>query len=110
MLLSKLPGGTRDKWSRRVLFIRKKQRKEPGVADFIDFVNDENLIVNDRVFSKEAVEQHIEKKTKSRWIATYVSGSNEKFVDLTVRSPCIIRESSIGWLSEFPGHGFEGQN
>ena len=108
MLLSKLPGGTRDKWSRRVLLIRRKQRKEPGLTDFIDFVNDENLIVNDRVFSKEAVEQYIEKKTKSRRVATYVSGSNEKFVDLTVRSPCIIRESSIGWLPEVHGHGFEG--
>ena len=108
MLLSKHPGGTRDKWSRRVLLIRRKQRKEPGLADFIDFVNDENLIVNDRVFSKEAVEQYIEKKAKSRRVATYVSGSNEKFVALTVRSPFIIRESSIGWLPEVHGHGFEG--
>ena len=37
--------------------------KEPEPADFIDFVNDENLIVNDPVFSKEAVEQYIDKKT-----------------------------------------------
>ena len=89
MLLSKLPGGTRDKWSRRVLPIRRKQGKEPELADFIDFVNDENLIVNDPVFSKEVVEQYINKKTKSRRVATYVSGSKEKSVDLTLRSPCI---------------------
>ena len=58
MLLSKLPGETRDKWSWRVLLIRSKQGKEPELADFIDFVNDENLIVNDPVFSKEAVTVH----------------------------------------------------
>ena len=75
MLPSKLPGRTRDKWSRRVLLIRRKQGKEPELADFFDFVNDENLIVSEAVFSKEAVEQYIDKKTKSRRIAIYVSGS-----------------------------------
>ena len=57
MLLSKLSGGTKDKWSRRILIIRRKQGREPELADFIDFVNDENLIVNHPVFSKEAVER-----------------------------------------------------
>ena len=57
MLLSRLPGGTRDKWSRRVLLIREIQGREPELADFIDFVNDENLIVNEPVFSKEAGER-----------------------------------------------------
>ena len=89
MLLSKLPGGARDKWSRRVLLIRRKQRKEPELADFIDFVNDEKLIVIDPVFSKEVMEQYINKETKSRRAATYVSGPKEKSVDLTLRSSCI---------------------
>ena len=89
MLLSKIPGGTRDKWSRRFLEIRRKQGKEPELTDFIEIFNAENLIVNDPVFSKEAVEQYIDKKTKSRRVATYVSGSKEKFGDLAVRSPCI---------------------
>ena len=52
-------------------------------------MNDENLIVNDPVFSKEALEQYIDKKTKSRRVAKYVSGSKEKFVDLTLRAPCV---------------------
>ena len=89
MLLSTLPGGTRDRTLRRVLLIRRKQEKEPELTNVIDFVNDENLIVSDPVFSKEAVEQYIDKKTKLRRAATYVSGSKEKFVDLAVRSPCI---------------------
>ena len=38
------------------------QGKEPELVAFIDFVNDENLIVNEPVFSKEAVEQYITRK------------------------------------------------
>ena len=66
MLLSKLPGGIRDKWSRRVLLIRRKQGREPELADFIDFVNDENLIVNDPAFSKEAVERYIDQNQENK--------------------------------------------
>ena len=65
---------------KRVLLIRRKKGKELELADFIDFVNDENLIVIDTVFSKEAEEQYIDNKTKSRWVATDVSVSKEKFV------------------------------
>ena len=41
MLLSKLPGSVRDKWSRKVLAIRRRGNREPEMADFIQFVNDE---------------------------------------------------------------------
>ena len=83
MLLPKLSGGRRDKWSWRVLLIRRKQGKEPELADFIDFVDDENLTVGDPVFSEKDVEQYIDKNTKSRRVVIYVSGSKEKSVDLT---------------------------
>ena len=36
--------------------------KNPEMADFIQSVKDETLIVTDPVFSKEAVEQYVEKK------------------------------------------------
>ena len=42
--------------------IRRKLKRDPEFADVTDFVSDENLIVNGPVFSKEAVEQYIEKK------------------------------------------------
>ena len=35
------------------------------------------------------MEQYIDKKTKSRKVATDVSGSKEKLADLAVRSPYI---------------------
>ena len=55
ILLCKLSGGTKEKWPRRVLVIRLKQGKEDELVEVIEFVNDENLIVNDTVFYKEAV-------------------------------------------------------
>ena len=66
ILLSKIPGSTRDKWYRNVLAIRKRHKREPDVTDFICFVNDETLIVSDPIFSKEAVEQYSDKKPNSR--------------------------------------------
>ena len=62
MLLSKLPRSVRDKWTRKVLTTRRMGNREPEVADFIQFVDDETLIVTDPVFSKEAAEHYAEKK------------------------------------------------
>ena len=78
MLLSKLPGGRRDK-RKKTKEIRRKLKRDPELANFIDFVSDENLIVNDSVFSKEAVEQYIEKKPVKcgKKLSTYVVGSTE---------------------------------
>ena len=45
MLLSKLPGSVRDKWSRKVLTIQRRGNRESEMADFIHFVNDETLIL-----------------------------------------------------------------
>ena len=56
MLLSKLPGSARDKWSRNVLTIRRRHKREQDLTDFIHFANDKALIVTDPMFSKEAVE------------------------------------------------------
>ena len=52
MLLCKLLGSVRDKWSQKVLKIRRRDDTEPEMADLIQFVNSETLIVTDPVFSK----------------------------------------------------------
>ena len=54
MLMSKLPGNTRDQWNRKVLIIRRQQRREPELEDFIDFFDDETQLANDPLFSREA--------------------------------------------------------
>ena len=55
MLVSKLPGSGRDRWSRKVLAIRRKHKREPDMMDFIKFVSDETVIATDPIFSKEAI-------------------------------------------------------
>ena len=78
MLLSKLPGSVRDKWS-QVFTIRRRGNREPEMADFIQFVNDETLIVTDPEFSKEAVEQHVEKPSYNKGkISKFATGNEEK--------------------------------
>ena len=79
MLLSKLPESVRGKLSRKVLTIRKRCNRKPEMADFIQFVNDETLIVTDPVFSKEAVEEYVEKNPsyKKRKISAFATGNEE---------------------------------
>ena len=48
MLLSKLLGSDRDKGSRKVLTIQRRDNREPEI---IQLVNDETLIVTDPVYS-----------------------------------------------------------
>ena len=62
MLLSKLPGSARDKWPQNVLTISIRGNKKLEMTDFIQFDNNETLLVTYPVFSKEAVQQHVEQK------------------------------------------------
>ena len=50
MLVSKLPGNGRDSWSRKILEIRRKHKREPDMMDFIQLSNDETVIVTDSIF------------------------------------------------------------
>ena len=64
MLISKLPGNTRDSWNRKILIIRRQHRREPKLEDFIDFFDDETQFVNDPLFSREALRDYTEKADK----------------------------------------------
>ena len=55
LVLSKLPGHTRERWNRSVMSIRRRYSREPDFADLIHFVEDESTLVNDPLFSKEAL-------------------------------------------------------
>ena len=63
ILISKLPGNTRDRWNRKVLIIRRQHRREPELEDFIDF-DDETQLANNPLFSREALRDHTEKADK----------------------------------------------
>ena len=50
------------------------------MMDFIQFVNDETVIVTDPIFSKEAVEQYVKKRrdNKKGRLSTFVTGKEER--------------------------------
>ena len=58
--------------------IRRKHKREPYI--FIQFVNDETVIVTDPIFLKEEVEQYVEKRpdNKKGRLSTFVTGKEEK--------------------------------
>ena len=57
----------------------KNEQRKPEMAYFIQFVNGETLIVINPVFSKEAVEQYVERKPsyKKGKISTFATGNEE---------------------------------
>ena len=79
MLLPKLPGNLRDKWVQLVKKVRRKEQREATLCDFIAFISEETMLVNDPLFSEEAIEQFNEKRsskqgnTKKR-ISIFVTG------------------------------------
>ena len=63
MLLSKLPGGIRDKWVRVVMNVRRRKEREATLRDVIGFIKEETDLVNDTLFSKSAIDQYQDKKS-----------------------------------------------
>ena len=64
MILSKVPGFLQDRWDKHVHKIRKTSTREPGLPDLTNFIEDEMNIVNDPLFSREAVWQYEDKPLK----------------------------------------------
>ena len=64
MLPAKLPSHVRDKWIRHVLCVQRRELRESNLDDFVEFVKDEKLLVNDPLFSKLAIDQYCERSSK----------------------------------------------
>ena len=80
LVLSKLPGHTRERWNRSVMSIRRRYSREPDFADLIHFVEDEATLVNDPLFSKEALSGYVDKTevpVKRKQLKTHVITANE---------------------------------
>ena len=81
LVLSKLPGNTREKWNRNVMNIRRRHLREPDFADIIHFVDDEATLANDSLFSKEALYGYVDKKeapNQRKQLKTYLTAAEEK--------------------------------
>ena len=81
LVLSKLPGNTREKWDRNFMNIRRIHLREPDFADIIHFVDDEATLANEPLFSKEALSGYVDKKEapkQTKQLKTYLTEAEEK--------------------------------
>ena len=53
VLVSKLPGGLRDRWNRTVQGIWRSYGRELYLSDFSRFVKEETILVNDQMFQEK---------------------------------------------------------
>ena len=64
ILVSKFPGRLRDSWNRKVQVVRRTLQREPCLADISSFVSDETTLVNDPIFSRDAVQGYVQTPDK----------------------------------------------
>ena len=62
MLLSNLPVHLRDTWNMEVQSIIAKHSRETEFKDLIKYVDKDTTLVSDSLFSREAVEQYLDKR------------------------------------------------
>ena len=64
ILVLKLPDSLRDRWNRKVQMVRRNLGREPCLSDFASFVHKETTLVNDPIFSKNAVLEYVQTPKK----------------------------------------------
>ena len=78
MLIYKFPGCVRERWNRKVLFIRRTHKRDPKLFDLLRFVEEESMLVNDPLFSTEGVKFFAETGSGGRRIETSPGSRREK--------------------------------
>ena len=104
LVLSKLPGHTRERWNRSVMSIRRRYSREPDFADLIHFVEDEATLVNDPLFSKEALSGYVDKRevpVKKKQLKTYAITANENASRLLSSCPLCQRDHDLDKCEDF---------
>ena len=64
MVLAKLPTYMQDRWNRKIYTIRHTEGIEGQLSELIDLVDKKNVLVNDPLFSRDAVSQYTSKPDK----------------------------------------------
>ena len=54
-----------DRWNRKVQNIRRRGLREPDLADFVQFVEEETLLMNGPLLLREALHEYAGQKEKS---------------------------------------------
>jgi len=55
LLQSKLPVYLQDRWNRTAYKVRSKFEREPGIDDFVDLISKETVLLDDPLYSREAI-------------------------------------------------------
>ena len=62
MLISKLPGVMTGRWNRKVQNVKRRGLRESDLTDFVQFVEQEILLMNGPLFSREALHEYAGQK------------------------------------------------
>ena len=84
--------------------IRRRYSREPDFADLIHFVEDEATLVNDPLFSKEALSGYVDKRevpVKRKQLKTYVIAANEDTSRLQNSCPLCQRDHDLDKCEDF---------
>ena len=65
MLIAKLLGGLTCRWNRNVQAIKKRHLCEPDLQDLNKFVEEKTVLMNNPLFSREALHEYTEHPEKS---------------------------------------------
>ena len=104
MMCLVLPGHTRERWNRSVMSIRRRYSREPDFADLIHFVEDEAILVNYLLFSKEALSGYVDKRevpVKRKQLKTYFIAANEDTSRLQNSCPSCQRDHDLDKCKDF---------
>ena len=121
MLLSKLHEKIRHKWVRAVMDVRTKEHREGTLGDFIKLIHEEKMLVNDPLFSKEAVDQYTDKKSSKQGnskkrintFATHSKSDKEEKRDIQARDPVCVpcnENHPSEFMQDFHGKDSEGKD
>ena len=106
--LSKVPGHLQERWNRYALRIRKTETREPGLLNLTNFIEDEMILVNDPLFSREAVGQYDQKTPrpqkfhKHQKIHTYAITKDEREVTQAKTGTCPVCEKGHQDIEDCP--------
>ena len=64
MMISKFPRHIRDRWNRKKLSLKKRHQKESTLSNLSYVIEKESALVNDPLFSNNAVDECLEKPVK----------------------------------------------
>ena len=103
MLISKLTGMLTDRWNRKVQNIRRRELREPDLTNFVQFVEEETLLMNDPLFSRETLHEYAGQKEKAgnakhKKLKNYYTKSDEKVTQnqpsVNPRKKCVFCDGS----------------